>query len=126
MNYVDFEQCRQLTLALYKQFNMFTKAEYERAFAMALVYYLLLYDNELDGFVIVVRREYPFVGIQSGTHKLINYNQFYNIMLRLYEAYRNKMRSVAWSLFGAPEEKIFQPQELLVKAHKGVHHNCAL
>ena len=126
MNYVDFEQCRQLTLALYKQFNMFTKAEYQRAFAMALVYYLLLYDNELDGFVIVVRREYPFVGIQSGTHKLINYNQFYNIMLRLYEAYRNKMRSVAWSLFGAPEEKIFQPQELLVKAHKGVHHNCAL
>ena len=126
MNYVNFEQCRQLTLALYKQFDMFTKAEYERAFAVSLVYYLLLYDNELDEFVIVVRREYSFVGIQSDTHKLINYNQFYNITLRLYEAYRNKMRSVAWSLFGAPEEKIFQPQELLVKAHKGVHHNCAL
>ena len=126
MNYVDFEQCRQLTLALYKQFDMFTKAEYERAFAISLVYYLLFYDNELDGFVIVVRREYPFVGIQSGTRKLINYNQFYNITLRLYEAYRNKMRSVAWSLFGASEEKIFQPQELLVKAHKGVHYNCAL
>lgn len=126
MNYVDFEQCRQLTLALYKQFDMFTKAEYERAFAVALVYYLLLYNNELDGFVIVVRREYPFVSIQSGTRKLINYNCFYNIILRLYEAYCNKMRSVAWSLFGAPEEKIFQPQELLVKAYKGVHHNCAL
>ena len=126
MNYVNFEQCHQLTLALYKQFDMFTKAEYERAFAVSLVYYLLLYDNELDEFVIVVRREYPFVGIQSDTHKLINYNQFYNITLRLYEAYRNKMRSVAWSLFGASEEKIFQPQELLVKAHKGVHHNCAL
>lgn len=122
MNYVDFEQCRQLTLALYKQFDMFTKAEYERAFAVSLVYYLLLYDNDLNGFVIVVRDQYSFVGIQSGTHKLINYNQFY----RLYEAYRNKMRSVAWSLFGAPEEKIFQPQELLVKAHKGVHHNCVL
>lgn len=126
MNYVDFEQCRQLTLALYKQFDMFTKAEHERAFAVSLVYYLLLYDNELDGFAIVVRREYPFVGIQSGTRKLINYNQFYNITLRLYEVYRNKMRSVAWGMFGAPEEQIFQPQELLVKAHKGVHHNCAL
>lgn len=126
MNYVDFEQCRQLTLALYKQFDMFTKAEYERAFAVSLVYYLLLYDNDLNGFVIVVRDRDAFVGIQSGTHKLINYNQFYNITLRLYEAYRNKMRSVAWSLFGAPEEKIFQPNELLVKAHKGVHHNCAL
>lgn len=126
MNYVDFEQCRQLTLALYKQFDMFTKAEYERAFAVSLVYYLLLYDNELDGFVIVVRREYPFVGIQSGTRKLINYNQFYNIALRLYESYRNKMRSVAWGMFGAPEEQIFQPQELLVKAYKGVHHNCVL
>lgn len=126
MNYVDFEQCRQLTFALYKQFDIFTDEENERAFVVALIYYLLLYDNELDGFVIVVRREYPFVGIQSGTHKLINYNQFYNITLRLYEAYRNKMRSVAWSLFGAPEEQIFQPQELLVKAHKGVHHNCVL
>ena len=126
MNYVDFEQCRQLTLALYKQFDMFTKAEYERAFAVSLVYYLLLYDNDLNGFVIVVRDRDAFVGIQSGIRKLINYNQFYNITLRLYEAYRNKMRSVAWSLFGAPEEKIFQPQELLVKAHKGVHHNCAL
>lgn len=126
MNYVDFEQCHQLTLRLYKQFDMFTDEENERAFAIALVYYLLLYDNELDGFVIVVRREYPFVGVQTGNHKLINYNCFYNIVLRLYEKYRNKMRSVAWSLFGAPEEKIFQPQELLVKAHKGVHHNCAL
>lgn len=126
MNYVDFEQCRQLTLALYKQFDMFTKAEYERAFAVSLVYYLLLYDNELDGFVIVVRREYPFVGIQSGTRKLINYNQFYNIALRLYESYRNKMRSVAWGMFGAPKEQIFQPQELLVKAYKEVHHNCVL
>ena len=126
MNYVEFEQCRQLTLALYKQFDMFTDEENERAFAVSLVYYLLLYDNELDGFVIVVRREYPFVGIQSGTRKLINYNCFYNIVLRLYEAYRNKMRNVAWGMFGAPEEKIFQPQELLVKARKGVHHNCAL
>lgn len=126
MNYVEFEQCRQLTLALYKQFDMFTKAEYERAFAVALIYYLLLYDNELDGFVIVVRREYPFVGIQTGNHKLINYNCFYNIVLHLYEKYRNTMQRVAWSLFGAPEEQIFQPQELLVKAHKGVHHNCAL
>lgn len=126
MNYVDFGQCRKLTFVLYKQFGMFTKAEYERAFAVSLVYYLLLYDNDLNGFVIVVRREYSFVGIQSGTHKLINYNQFYNITLRLYEAYRNKMRSVAWGMFGAPEEKIFQPQELLVKAHKGVHQNCAL
>lgn len=126
MNYVDFEQCRQLTLALYKQFDMFTKAEYERAFAVSLVYYLLLYDNDLNGFVIVVRDRDAFVGIQSGTHKLINYNQFYNITLRLYEAYRNKMRSVACGMFGAPEEKIFQPQELLVKAHRGVHHNCAL
>lgn len=126
MNYVDFEQCRQLTLALYKQFDMFTKAEYERAFAVSLVYYLLLYDNDLNGFVVVVRDQYSFVGIQSGTHKLINYNQFYNITLRLYEAYRNKMRSVAWGMFGAPEEKIFQPQELLVKAHRGVHHNCVL
>lgn len=126
MNYVDFEQCRQLTLALYKQFDMFTKAEYERAFAVALIYYLLLYDNNLNGFVIVVRDRDAFVGIQSGTHKLINYNQFYNIVLRLYESYRNKMRSVAWGMFGAPEEKIFQPQELLVKAHRGVHHNCAL
>ena len=126
MNYMDFEQCRQLTFVLYKQFDMFTKAEYEQAFAVSLVYYLLLYDNDLNGFVVVVRDQYSFVGIQSGTHKLINYNQFYNITLRLYEAYRNKMRSVAWSLFGAPEEQIFQPQELLVKAHKGVHHNCAL
>ena len=126
MNYVDFEQCHQLTLALYKQFNMFTDEENERAFAVSLVYYLLLYDNDLNGFVIVVRDRDAFVGIQSGTHKLINYNQFYNITLRLYEAYRNKMRSVAWGMFGAPEEKIFQPQELLVKAHKGVHHNCAL
>lgn len=126
MNYVEFEQCHKLVSTLYKQFDMFTDEENERAFAIALVYYLLLYDNELDGFVIVVHREYPFVGIQSGTHKLINYNQFYNIMLRLYEVYRNKMRSVAWGMFGAPEEKIFQPQELLVKAHKGVHHNCAL
>ena len=126
MNYVEFEQCRQLTLALYKQFNMFTKAEYERAFAVSLVYYLLLYDNDLNGFVIVVRDRDAFVGIQSGTRKLINYNQFYNITLRLYEVYRNKMRSVAWGIFGAPEEKIFQPQELLVKAHKGVYHNCAL
>lgn len=126
MNYVDFEQCRKLTFALYKQFDMFTKAEYERAFAVALIYYLLLYDNDLNGFVIVVRREYPFVGIQSGTRKLINYNCFYNIVLRLYEKYRNNMRRVAWGLFGAPEEKIFQPNELLVKAHRGVHHNCAL
>lgn len=126
MNYVDFEQCRQLMFALYKQYDLFTEAELERAFAVSLVYYLLFYDNELDGFVVVVRREYPFVGIQSGTRKLINYNCFYNIVLRLYEAYRNKMRNVAWILFGAPEEKIFQPQELLVKAHKGVHHNCAL
>lgn len=126
MNYVDFEQCRQLTFALYKQFDMFTKAEYEQAFAVSLVYYLLLYDNDLNGFVVVVRDQYSFVGIQSGTRKLINYNQFYNITLRLYEAYRNKMRNIAWSLFGAPEEKIFQPQELLVKAHKGVYHNCAL
>lgn len=126
MNYVEFEQCHKLVSALYKQFDMFTDAEIERAAAISLVYYLLLYDNELDGFIIVVRREYPFVGIQFGTCKLINYNCFYNIVLRLYEAYRNKMRSVAWSLFGAPEEKIFQPQELLVKAHKGVHHNCAL
>ena len=126
MNYVDFEQCRQLTFALYKQFDIFTDEENERAFAVALIYYLLLYDNDLNGFVIVVRDRDAFVGIQSGTHKLINYNQFYNITLRLYEAYRNKMRSVAWSLFGAPEEQIFQPQELLVKAHKGVHHNCAL
>lgn len=126
MNYVDFEQCRQLTLALYKQFDMFTDEENERVFAVALIYYLLLYDNDLNGFIVVVRDQYSFVGIQSGTRKLINYNQFYNITLRLYEAYRNKMRSVAWSLFGAPEEKIFQPQELLIKAHKGVHHNCAL
>lgn len=126
MNYVDFEQCRKLMFTLYKQFNMFTDEENERAFAVALVYYLLLYDNDLNGFVVVVRDQYSFVGIQSGTRKLINYNYFYNIVLRLYEAYRNKMRSVAWSLFGAPEEKIFQPQELLVKAHKGVHHNWAL
>lgn len=126
MNYVDFEQCRKLTFALYKQFDMFTDEEKERAFAVALIYYLLLYDNDLNGFAIVVRDRDAFVGIQSGTHKLINYNQFYNITLRLYEAYRNKMRSVAWGLFGAPEEKIFQPQELLVKAHRGVHHNCAL
>lgn len=126
MNYVDFEQCRQLTLALYKQFDMFTDEENERAFAVSLVYYLLLYDNELDGFVVVVRREHSFVGIQTSTHKLINYNQFYNITLRLYEAYRNKMRSVAWGIFGAPEEKIFQPQELLIKAHRGVHHNYTL
>lgn len=126
MNYVNFEQCRKLTFSLYKQFDMFTDEENERAFAVALIYYLLLYDNDLNGFVVVVRDQYSFVGIQSGTYKLINYNQFYNITLRLYEAYRNKMRSVAWSLFGAPEEQIFQPQELLVKAHKGVHHNCAL
>ena len=126
MNYVDFEQCRQLTFALYKQFDMFTDEENERAFAVALIYYLLLYDNDLNGFVIVVRREYPFVGIQFGTRKLINYNCFYNIVLRLYESYRNKMRNVAWGMFGAPEEKIFQPQELLIKAHRGVHHNCAL
>ena len=126
MNYVDFEQCRKLTITLYKQFYMFTDEENERAFAISLVYYLLFYDNELDGFVIVVCREYPFVGIQSGTRKLINYNQFYNITLRLYEAYRNKMRSVAWSLFGAPEEQIFQPQELLVETHRGVHYNCVL
>ena len=126
MNYVDFEQCRKLTFALYKQFDMFTYEENERAFAVSLVYYLLLYDNELDGFVIVVHREYPFVGIQSGNHKLINYNQFYNITLRLYEAYRNKMRGVAWGMFGALEEKIFQPNELLVKAHRGVHHNYIL
>lgn len=126
MNYVDFEQCRQLTFALYKQFDMFTNEENERAFTVSLVYYLLLYDNDLNGFVVVVRDQYSFVGIQSGTHKLINYNQFYNITLRLYEVYRNKMRSVAWGMFGAPEEKIFQPNELLVKANKGVHHNCAL
>lgn len=126
MNYVDFEQCRKLTFALYKQFDMFTDEKKERAFAVALIYYLLLYDNDLNGFAIVVRDQYSFVGIQSGTHKLINYNQFYNITLRLYEAYRNKMRSVAWGMFGAPEEKIFQPQELLVKAHRGVHYNCAL
>lgn len=126
MNYVDFEQCHQLTLKLYKQFNMFTDEEIERAFAISLVYYLLLYDNELNGFVIVVRREYPFVGIQSGTHKLINYNLFYIIALRLYEKYRNNMRRVSWGLFGAPEEQIFQPGELLVKAHRGVNHNCAL
>lgn len=126
MNYVEFEQCRKLTFALYKQFDMFTDEENERAFAVALIYYLLLYDNDLNGFVVVVRDQYSFVGIQSGTRKLINYNQFYNITLRLYEAYRNKMRSVAWGMFGAPEEKIFQPQELLVKAHKGVHRNCAL
>ena len=126
MNYLDFEQCRQLTLALYKQFDMFIKAGYERAFAVSLVYYLLLYDNDLNGFVVVVRDQYSFVGIQSGTHKLINYNQFYTLALRLYEKYRNNMRRVAWGMFGAPEEKIFQPQELLVKAYKGVHHNCAL
>lgn len=126
MNYVNFEQCRKLTFALYKQFSMFIDEENERAFAVALIYYLLLYDNDLNGFVIVVRDRDAFVGIQSGTHKLINYNQFYSITLRLYEAYRNKMRSVAWGMFGAPEEKIFQPQELLVKAHRGVHHNCAL
>lgn len=126
MNYVDFEQCRQLTLALYKQFDMFTKAEYERAFAVSLVYYLLLYDNNLNGFVIVVRDRDAFVGIQFGTHKLINYNQFYTLALRLYEKYRNNMRRIAWGMFGAPEEQIFQPNELLVKAHKGVHHNCAL
>lgn len=126
MNYVDFEQCRKLTFALYKQHDLFTEAERERAFAVSLVYYLLLYDNELDGFVVVVRREYPFVGIQTGNHKLINYNCFYNIVLRLYERYRNTMQRVAWGIFGAPEEQIFQPQELLVKAHKGVHHNCAL
>lgn len=72
MNYVDFEQCRQLTLRLYKQFNMFTDEENERAFAVSLVYYLLLCDNDLNGFVIVVRDQYPFVGIQSGVHKLIN------------------------------------------------------
>lgn len=107
MNYVDFEQCRQLTLALYKQFDMFTDEENERAFAIVLIYYLLLYDNELNGFVIVVRREYPFVGIQSGTHKLINYNQFYNIALRLYEAYRNKMRNVAGVYSALPKKKYF-------------------
>ena len=126
MNYVDFEQCRKLTFALYKQFGMFIDEENEPVFAVALIYYLLLYDNDLNGFVIVVRDRDAFVGIQSGTRKLINYNQFYNITLRLYEAYRNKMRSVACGLFGALEEKIFQPQELLVKAHRGVHHNCAL
>lgn len=126
MNYVEFEQCHQLTLRLYKQFDMFTDEENERAFAIALVYYLLLYDNDLNGFVVVVRDQYSFVGIQSGTHKLINYNQFYTLALRLYEKYRNNMRRVAWGIFGAPEEKIFQPQELLVKAHKGVHHNCVL
>lgn len=126
MNYVDFEQCRQLTLALYKQFGMFTDEENERAFAVALIYYLLLYDNDLNGFVIVVRDRDAFVGIQSGTHKLINYNQFYTLALRLYEKYRNNMRRVAWGIFGAPEEKIFQPKELLVKAHRGVYHNCAL
>ena len=126
MNYVDFEQCRKLTFALYKQFGMFTDEENERVFAVALIYYLLLYDNDLNGFVIVVRDRDAFVGIQSGTYKLINYNQFYNITLRLYEAYRNKMRSVAWGMFGAPEEQIFQPNELLVKAHRGVYHNCAL
>lgn len=63
MNYVDFEQCRKLTFALYKQFDMFTKAEYERAFAVSLVYYLLLYDNDLNGFVVFVRDQYSFVGI---------------------------------------------------------------
>ena len=126
MNYVHFEQCRKLTFALYKQFGMFTDEENERVFAVALIYYLLLYDNDLNGFVIVVRDRDAFVGIQSGTYKLINYNQFYNITLRLYEAYRNKMRSVAWGMFGAPEEQIFQPNELLVKAHRGVYHNCAL
>lgn len=126
MNYVEFEQCRKLTFALYKQYDMFTDAEIERAAAVALVYYLLLCDNDLNGFVIVVRDHDVFVGIQYGTHKLIYYNKFYIITLRLYEAYRNKMRSVAWGLFGAPEEKIFQPQKLLVKAHRGVHHNCAL
>ena len=126
MNYVDFEQCRKLTFALYKQFDMFTDEENERAFAVALIYYLLLYDNDLNGFVIVVRDRDAFVGIQSGTHKLINYNQFYTLALRLYEKYRNNMRRVAWCMFGAPEEKIFQLQELLVKAHRGVHHNCAL
>lgn len=126
MNCVEFEQCHKLVSALYKQFDMFTDTELERAAAVALVYYLLLYDNDLSGFVIVIREQYSFVGIQSGTHKLINYNQFYNIVLRLYEAYRNKMRNVAWGMFGAPEEKIFQPQELLVKAHRGVHHNYTL
>lgn len=126
MNYVEFEQCHRLTSILYKQHDLFTQAEHERVFAIALVYYLLLYDNELDGFVIVVRGEYPFVGIQAGTHKLINYNLFYTIAFCLYEKYRNTMRRVSWGLFGAPEEKIFQPQELLVKAHRGVHHNCAL
>lgn len=126
MNYVKFEQCHQLTLRLYKQFDMFTDEENERAFAIALVYYLLLYDNDLNGFIIVVRDQHAFVGIQSGTHKLINYNQYYNIVLRLYERYRNTMQRVAWGLFGAPEEKIFQPNELLTKAHKGVNHNCAL
>lgn len=126
MNYVDFEQCRKLTFALYKQFDMFTDEENERAFAVALIYYLLLYDNDLNGFVVVVRDQYSFVGIQSGTHKLINYNQFYTLALRLYEKYRNNMRRIAWGMFGAPEEKIFQPNELLVKAHRGVHYNCAL
>lgn len=126
MNYVDFEQCRKLTFALYKQFGMFTDEENERAFAVALIYYLLLYDNVLNGFVIVVRDRDAFVGVQTGNHKLINYNCFYNIVLRLYEKYRNTIQRVAWGLFGAPEEQIFQPQELLVKAHKGVHHNCAL
>ena len=105
MNYVDFEQCRQLTLALYKQFDMFTDEENERAFAVALIYYLLLYDNELDGFVIVVCREYPFVGIQTGNHKLINYNCFYNIVLRLYERYRNTMQRVAWAYSVLPKKK---------------------
>lgn len=126
MNYVEFEQCHKLVSALYKQYDMFTDAEHERAAAVSLVYYLLLYDNDLNGFVIIVRGQYPFIGIQHGTYKLINYNQFYNIALRLYEKYRNKMRNVTWCLFGAPEEKIFQPQELLIKAHKGVHHNYTL
>ena len=126
MNYVEFEQCHKLVSALYKQYDIFTDAEYERIFAVALVYYLLLYDNDVNGFVVVVRDQYPFVGIQTGTHKLINYNIFYIILLRLYEAYRNNMRRISWSLFGAPEEKIFQPQELLTKAHKGVYHNCVL
>lgn len=126
MNYVEFEQCHKLVSVLYKQYDIFTNEEIERASAIALVYYLLLCDNDLNSFVIVVRREYPFVGIQSGARKLINYNKFYIIALRLYEAYRNKMRSVAWGMFGAPEQKIFQPQELLTKAHKAVHHNYKL
>ena len=49
MNYVEFEQCHKLVSTLYKQFDMFTDEENERAFAVSLVYYLLLYDNDLNG-----------------------------------------------------------------------------